>query len=89
MAGKEGTIRLKVYLSEEEDKMVKRQARKLGLSVPDYIRHLIQKIGNLVFCNKYHRHLLDATLYTYAVADPEAAGDLTQYRILTFLKGGE
>ena len=50
MAGEKGVIlhsvsglNLKIYLSEVEVKMMKKQARKRGLSVPDYIRYLIKR----------------------------------------------
>jgi hypothetical protein len=34
---------LRICLSEAEDKMMKRRARKRGLSVPAYIRYLINR----------------------------------------------
>jgi hypothetical protein len=47
-----GYVNLKIYLSEAEVKMVKRQARKRGLSFPDYIRYLIKRKRTLVIHEK-------------------------------------
>jgi 16S rRNA U516 pseudouridylate synthase RsuA-like enzyme len=39
---------VKFYLSEGEARMLKRQAKDFGLSVPDYVRMLIRQEGCLV-----------------------------------------
>ena len=40
---KQSYLRVKIYLSEAEVKMVKRQARDCGLSIPDYLRWLVRE----------------------------------------------
>lgn len=43
--GKKKWVRIQIYLSETEKKMVERQARDRGLSVNAYIRSLIHEYG--------------------------------------------
>lgn len=43
--GKEEWVRIRIYLSEAEKKIIKRQARERGLSVNAYIRSLIREYG--------------------------------------------